>query len=469
MRAKVRLLICAAAMALLVPALASAAPAPRVEHWDAPEGISASADTAVTVNGEPIFVYETAVNNNRAYTEYPELDSTPVALFDFEGGAEVVIRREGVESAVVRPLSLGIEPTVSDGTVSFTLSEPALVTVEFNGDTRRALHLFAGAIQTDVPVPDDEGVLYFGPGIHERPVVRLRSGQSVYLSGGAVLRSKIVADKATDIRVYGRGIIDGSIYDRWTQRMVPVDFSLCKNVTIEGVTILDPAGWTVNTFACENVRIRDVKIISARPNGDGFTAQSCNDYLAEDCFVRSWDDRLVVKNYGNGVSRDITFRNMTLWTDLAQSCEIGYETRGPEIYNVTFENITVLHNFHKPVMSIHNSDYAHVHDILYRNITVEDARMGGGDAMNDAFLIDLTIAESVFSQSRERGRTSNIVFENITVLDGIRPASRFRGFDAEHAIDGVTIKNLTISGERITAPGDGRLSILGFAENITVQ
>lgn len=450
-------------------ALGAAADAPMVVHWPAPEGIAASADTKVYVEGEPIFVYETAVNNQRAFTEYPELDQTPVALFDFEGTVNVQIHREGIQSAVIRPLSLGIQAQVNDGAASFTLSEPAMLTIEFDGQTRRALHLFAGAPQEEAPSPEDENVIYFGPGIHELPLVRVRSGQSVYLAGGAVLRSKIVADKSQDIRIYGRGIIDGSTYNRWTQRMVPIDLNLCKGVTIQGITILDPAGWTVNTFACSDVMIRDVKIISARPNSDGFTAQSCQNYVAQDCFVRSWDDSLVVKNYGNGVSHDIEFRNMILWTDLAQSCEIGYETRGPEIYNVTFENITVLHNFHKPVMSIHNSDHAHVHHILYRNIVVEDAQMGQGDAANDSFLMDLTVAPSVWTQSKERGRISDIRFENITVLDGKLPPSRFMGFDAEHAIDGVTIENLSLLGQPILTPQDGRFMILPYANNIFVQ
>ncbi|MDR0897422.1 MAG: hypothetical protein LBN04_06155 [Oscillospiraceae bacterium] len=458
------LLLCA--LLLITAASLAEGESAALTHWPAPEGIAPSADTSVSVNGEALFVYETAVNNNRAYTEYPSLDSTPVALFDMGAPVTVEIRREGVETAIVRPLALGIIPEIEGDTVRFTLEEPAFLTIEFNGETQRALHLFASAPETDVPSPDDPNVFYFGPGIHERPLVRLRSGQSIYLAGGAVLRSKIVADKAEDIRVYGRGIIDGSIYDRWTQRMVPIDFNLCNNVRIEGITILDPAGWTVNTFACDGVSIENIKIIGARANSDGFTAQSCSNYLAQNCFVRGWDDNLVVKNYGNGISHDITFRDIILWTDLAQSCEIGYETRGPEIYNITFENITVLHNFHKPVMSIHNSDQAHVHDIWFRNVVVEDAQMGQGDGEN--WLIDLTIAESGFSQSQERGRTSDIHFEGITVLGGQFPASRFMGFDADHAIDTVTIEGLNILGQSITTPQDGRFSIHSFAQGIEI-
>lgn len=459
------LLIAAAGLCLPLQADAQGGLVP----WPRPEGMEASADTRVMVNGEDIFVYETSVNNNRAFEEYPELDRTPVALFDFEGQVEVEIKREGIASALVRPLALGIEAEVKDGAVRFMLDRPALLTIEFNGQTRRALHLFAGAPQTEEPSPDDEQIIYFGSGIHTRPLVRLRSGQSLYLAAGAVLRSKVVADKAENIRVFGRGVIDGSIYDRWTQRVVPIDFQLCKNVRVEGITILDPAGWTVNTFACENVRMRDIKIISARPNGDGFTAQSCRDYEVRDSFVRSWDDSLVVKNYGNGVSRDIRFQNIIIWTDLAQSCEIGYETRGPEMTDIVFEDITVLHNFHKPVMSIHNADHAKVHEVLFKNITVEDAQMGEGDAARDAYLIDLTIAQSQWTQSGERGSISDIRFENIRVLSGKFPPSRFMGYDEDHAIRGVLIEGLNILGTHVTSAREGRFEVLPYAYGIDIR
>lgn len=98
-----------------------------------------------------------------------------------------------------------------------------------------------------------------------------------------------------------------------------------------------------------------------------------------DSFIRTWDDSLVVKNYSNrkgSDSADILFDGCQLWTDLAQSMEIGYETNKggklrPTIQNVTFSNITVLHNFHKPVMSIHNADDVEASGIVFRDITVD--------------------------------------------------------------------------------------------------
>jgi polygalacturonase len=244
---------------------------------------------------------------------------------------------------------------------------------------------------------------------------------------------------------------------------------MCKDASVEGVIILDPAGWTLNTFGCENVTIENVKIISARPNGDGITTQSCKNLTARNCFVRSWDDSLVVKNYGNGVSENILFKDIVIWSDLAQSCEIGYETLGPRMDGITFEDITVLHNFHKPVMSIHNSDQAHIQNVTFRDITVEDAQMGLGDATNDNFLIDLSIAESQWSRSEERGNISNVLFENITVLGGLHTPSRIRGFDESHAIDGVTIRNLNILGNRIDSLEAGKIRVEGAVKDVRID
>jgi hypothetical protein len=368
-------------------------------NYPAPEGIIGSQDARIFVNDEELFVYETAVNHNRIYEQFPELSSAPVAYFDFEGTVEIKIQAEDVSSAVVRPLSLGIKPVVKDGVISFPLSKPAFLTIEVNGLPKRAIHLFANPLETDIPDFNDPNVIYVGPGIHDRFVVRLRDNQTLYLAGGAVLRSHIISNNGENIRVMGRGIIDGSAFDRWPNAVVPIDFQMCKDASAEGVIILDPAGWTLNTFGCENVTIENVKIISARPNGDGITTQSCKNLTARNCFVRSWDDSLVVKNYGNGVSENILFKDIVIWSDLAQSCEIGYETLGPRMDGITFEDITVLHNFHKPVMSIHNSDQAHIQNVTFRDITVEDAQMGLGDATNDNFLIDLSIAESQWSRS----------------------------------------------------------------------
>ncbi len=419
----------------------------------------AQADAAacrVWLDGAEQAVIQTLVNHQRTWTSRPMTSHTPVVVAVQDGPVSVEIVFPGnVQSAVVRPLSLGIEPEIADGRVRFTLPEPVGATVEINGSTEGALHLFVSPPDADAPQPDDPGVIYLGPGEH-KGILTPASGETVYLAEGAVLCGAIHANGVTDVRVAGRGIIDGSAFDRWEDTVVPINFENSQNITVEGITILDPSAWTLNLYKCADVAVRNVRIVGARSNSDGVTIQSCERVEVTDCFVRGWDDNLVVKGY-DGDARDIAFRRCVLWTDLAQSCEIGYETRADVIERITFEDITVLHAFHKPVLSIHNSDNAHVRDILYRNIVVEDARVGQGDGT--AFLIDLTTTKSQWSQSKERGTIRDVVIDGFTVLGGEEGSVRFFSFSKDANIDRVTLRNLSILGEAITSLDQLKLNV----------
>lgn len=412
--------------------------------------VDADPTCQVYLNGTEATVIETAVNHRRIWTSRPMLSTSPVVVETTDGPVEVEIKllNEEATSAVVRPLSLGIEPEVQDGVVRFTADVPAQVVVEFNGQVEGALHLFLNAPEEDAPQEGDENVRWFGPGIHEEREIIPEDGETIYLAQGCILRGSIHATGAKNVTVCGPGIISGSTFDRFADTLVPFDFVECENITIRGVTVLDPSAWTLNLYKCENVTVEDVKIIGARSNSDGITIQSCKHVSVRDCFVRSWDDSLVVKGYDGDVS-DITFENVIIWTDLAQSCEIGYETRADVIENITFRDITVLHNFHKPVLSIHNSDNALVQNVLYENIIVEDAQMGEGDGQ--PFLIDLTTTKSQWSQSKERGNIRNVTIRNLQVLDGKEPSVRIFSFGNDANIDDVTIEGLYILGEHITS------------------
>jgi hypothetical protein len=378
------------------------------------------------------------------------LQSALVAVFALEGEAEIRLDYEGVEvaSAVVRPLSLGIVPVIEGNRVRFTLRGPVQAVVEVNGAQEGALHLFAMPMAQDVPDASDPNVLFFAPGLWEAGEVELKSGQTVYLADGAVVRGRFFANGKSDVTVRGNGIIDGSAFERWPDPVVPLDFSNCERVRVENVTILDPAAWTLNLYHCKDVEIERVNIIGARSNSDGITVQSCEKVLAQHCFVRGWDDNLVVKGY-DGDARNITFESCVLWTDLAQSCEIGYETRANTISGITFRNITILHANHKAALSIHNSDHALVENILFENITVEDCHVGQGDG--EAFLIDLTTTKSQWSKTAERGNIRKVTIRNVNVLGGEVPAVRLFAFNKNATIDDVHIVGLTLMGETITS------------------
>lgn len=246
-------------------------------------------------------------------------------------------------------------------------------------------------------------------------------------------------------------------------------------MNVEDVIFLNSNAWTFNSYESKDGRIHNIKIISPRPNGDGITLQSCENFLVEDSFVRSWDDSLVIKNYGDNTN-NITFKNIQLWTDLAQSMEIGYETNkgnkeNSKISNIAFEDITVLYNFHKPVISIHNGDDALVEEILFQNITVENALMGRGDAGENNQLIDFGIMNNGgWSTTKERGQIKNVTIDGVDVLSGDFPPSKIAGFDETHTIEDVTIKNLNILGKPMKNFESGKFEIdEQTTKNITIE
>ena len=480
-----RLILCAALALICLAVCAQALAEPtRLTLYEGPQTMTSSPAATVTANGYDLFVYDVMVNHEHIWNANTQPTTTPMTYFDFEGRVNIAVQMPGleqaVESAQVLPSALGIVPEVAEGTVRFAITEPGQYTVVFNGSVNKALHIFANPLETDVPDPDDPNVFYIGPGEWVMDAIALQDNQTLYLSGGAVLHSIISVANADNVRICGRGLIDGSDYPAWNQAgsysRVPIDLNHSKNITVEGIGIVNSNCWNLNSYSSKNVSINNVKIISGRQNGDGFTFQSCTNYVVTNSFARTWDDSLVLKNY-SGSTRGITFRNMQVWTDLAQSMEIGYETdKGltldPEISDVLFEDITVLYNFHKPVISIHNSDDAFVHDITYRNILVENALMQGDNGYNNE-LIEMTLQNSSWSTVRDEfGSIDGVLIDGLTVLntlDGKVPASRLSGQSEDNRITNVTLKNVSILGNSITDLKTMKLRTNEFCENITIE
>ncbi|MCR5837587.1 MAG: hypothetical protein K6G88_13895 [Lachnospiraceae bacterium] len=438
-------------------------------------------DTKVLVNGKESYVYDTNVNNTHTWVDsyLPGQERTPITYFDFDGTVEITVEvpKTDINYVTVRPLKYGIKPQINKKkhTVTFTVDTPDSYTVEFNNNVKRAVHIFANEIEENLPDFDSEDVLYIGPGEWNIENIMLEDNQTLYISGGAVVHGIVNANFVKNVKVRGRGIIDGSTFNGWKGRMakIPLKFDNCTNFSIEGVIALNPNAWVLQSYDSIGGKIKNVKIISSRPNGDGITLQSCNNIQVKNCFVRTWDDSLVVKNYD--VNTDgITFDNVQVWTDLAQSMEIGYETNkgnkeNSKISNIRFENITVLHNFHKPVLSIHNADNALVKDISYKNIVVEEATVGKGDGTPE--LMDIGIVNSGnWSTTMDRGQVENVTIDGFKVLYGNDSLpSKIKGYDAEHIIKGVHINNLEIKGKKIKSLEDGEFTVDDKTDDITIK
>jgi polygalacturonase len=71
----------------------------------------------------------------------------------------------------------------------------------------------------------------------------------------------------------------------------------CKNVLIEGITIINSPFWTVTPEFCENVTIHGVTINNPHsPNTDGINPSSCSYVHISDCHISVGDDCITIKS-----------------------------------------------------------------------------------------------------------------------------------------------------------------------------
>ena len=453
----------------------------KIVTYEAPSLLTTSNQVKVKVNDNDLFVYETRVNDRRKFSWDNPTRKVPLVNFDFEGKVHMeieILNDVEINNAKVSPLVYGIVPEINGNKISFDLSYNDNYVVEYNDDSDTSIHIFANELEkekmSEEEAKNDPNKIYIGPGVYNAGAFPLKDNIEIYLAGGSYVYGQFSGEDFSNIKIYGRGIVSGEIYQRRSESeyKLPVVLRNCSDITINDITFLDPAGWAITIYKSENVSINNVKIITARQNGDGISIQSSKHVNVKGGFVRTWDDSLVVKNSDRGTTDDVHFNGVTVWTDLAQSMEVGYETYGATMNDISFENITVVHNFHKALISMHNCDDAVISNVSYKNITLEDGHMLGDDRndLENDFLIDFTIAYNVeWTKSEgDRGSIDGVNIENVNVYymeDSI--GCRFMGEKGASSIKNVTIKGVKINGELINSLDELDVARNEYVENLT--
>ena len=458
-----------------------------------PAGLGPSPDFEVMVNGKKHFVYQSPVP--AAYCS-----------FDFSGAADIVIKaKRDVKWVDVRPMSANIKVSFKDSIIRLRLVKPQQLSIELNGSIKTPLFLFANAPELNRPQKKDKDVIYFEGGkIHYPGIIEVKSNQTVYIEGGAVVVGVIKAKNANNVKIMGRGVLDGTYNNRFNDSLIKnsnndtallrsmkgryqrfLEFIDCKDVRIEGITLHNSTTWQVVPINCTNVRISNIKIISDQASDDGIDIVRAKNITIENCFIRTKDDNVVIKahlDYPREEAVDgVLVKDCTFWNALwGNAIEIGFELNATEIKNITFRDIDIIHVEAGAAISIHNAGSGHVKNVVFEDIRIEDARQK---------LFDFAIFRSVYSEdgtrdpelrkrfylngawdgvlmvpadqkdhhAQYRGQISNILLKNIKVTDGIFPFSVFHGFDAQHSVKNVTIENLVVHGKKIKSLSAAKL------------
>lgn len=70
----------------------------------------------------------------------------------------------------------------------------------------------------------------------------------------------------------------------------------CKNVLLEGFTIIDGPQWTIHPVYCENMTVRNVNVLTRGHNTDGLNPDSCKNVLIEGCTFETGDDCVAINS-----------------------------------------------------------------------------------------------------------------------------------------------------------------------------
>jgi polygalacturonase len=329
-------------------------------------------------------------------------------------------------------------------------------------------------------------IVYFPPGIYKSGMLHIRDKQSLYLAPGAVLLGSqdyndypqipgegnatekylIGSWKSDNVKIFGRGIINGNGTALRIQdpagagfKTHNIQFQGSKHVTMEGIISLDAGSWSIEPIYCDSVLIRDVKVMSdlryygSKLNTDGINMNKCRYVRVEDCLIWSGDDAVSPKQdrtYGSifplrNVNGHI-YRNITVYTRKA-AIKIGNETLGPdmEFQNMLFEDFHIV--YADRAMNIWSEGGALINDITFRDFFIE------------------TIS-SAYKQShihcwinKEGNSIMNLNFINIHAVEPAPKGSSFIGDNLNASINGKQVQYYDIHFSNYTIAGEPVLSL----------
>ncbi|HWU12698.1 MAG TPA: glycosyl hydrolase family 28 protein [Caulobacter sp.] len=412
-----------------------------------------------------------------------------MVYFDFEGPVELeALKNNGrFEQVSVAPLSSKVRLQRSGAIVRMTLTEPERFSLQFDDDRLHNLHVIAGKPPAARPPGDD--VLYFGPGVHTPPpgldYFPVKSGQQVYLEGGAVLKGAFDLNGVTDVKIGGRGLL-------WDPGR-GIDLEKARDVEVSDLIVVNSdrkdAARVMNIRNSENVSVHDVTGFTSGKWSDGINISTSRHVKVRDGYLRVSDDAVVVYAVADcpicrqraaqtgvpdpnppGDTFDIDVRNMRLWVDVAHALYIGHfgDNADPRtIRDITFDNIDVANLDEddpdwEGVMAAYSGDSTLIQNITFSNVRV--------DRIEEGKLINIVAGENPrYNKAPGRG-VDGVTLRNISFTgQGLSSQSIIKGLSPQTAVRNLTVEDLRIAGKVIKTLADGDIAVSGDVVGLTIR
>lgn len=454
-----------------------------------------------------------------------------MVYFDCDGRIEVQVTCNGnnideIENGLnsetaVYPESYGIDLdyTIGGNIITLTVMPKQTVVLDPNGDTRRNLQIWAGEI-LELPTEEeisaqgktvtvvdaskgdtlassyDTDVVYVKPGYYDNKGVSVRSNQTWYMAGGAVVHETISLDYTTNAKLIGRGIV-------YRPQYAAITINDAVNAYVEGMMSLNygwanGGGYGINIANGKNVFVKNVKSIGNGKWGDCMDIFCSEDITVENCFFRGNDDCIAIYgprwtgNYwgDTGNVRNIKVKGCVLMPDLARPIHFGTHgdssspNGGRVIDNCRFEDIDILtynkeayrlewnaskqeNEFKRMPQPIRMdvSEGNTVTNIYFNNIRIRDYMA------NELVELFITTQDRYGTYTYPGKGINNIYFKDIDYRNTDDTfTGRIEGYKNSNGIDGitqnVTFENLLINGKVAHSAKDAHLNIGSNTKNI---
>ena len=250
-----------------------------------------------------------------------------------------------------------------------------------------SLHLEAGAVIKGSSNPEDYPVMPF----HHNEL--------------GDLRALIVCLGGEDVAISGEGTIDlngASFYD-FSKPIVPesrvpfteaqkaecpmthtwrpsqsIFFHQVKNLTVQGITVLDAPCWTFSFNECVNVKVLGLTVDTNWnvPNDDGMHFCSCDGVIVSDCHISSGDDCIAISGITNW---EKPCENIVITNCVLRSCSkaivLGYIYS--HVRNVLIDNV-IIQESNRGLCFMCNDEGGLVENVRATNMII-DTRVRAGN------------------------------------------------------------------------------------------
>jgi polygalacturonase len=347
---------------------------------------------------------------------------------------------------------------VSGNVLTFSLPRPDKIDIQI--DDLPPLFLFANPLEQETVSPDAPGVHYFAPGVHRPGYITLKDSETVYIAAGAIVYGGIRASGVNNIRIIGRGILDGGFEFK---QMVLLEN--CKNVLFEGVIIRNGDGWTNTLVNCDGLRYDHVKVLSFGPGCDGIDPLGSRRVVISNCFLRCTDDCIAIKALAPEYEVDDVqvINNTMIGFAFSDGVTIGFETNARSVSNITVRNCDVILARGGSRVEGHSGfsiicdGPAVISNVLYENIRVEKSVLK---------LFELNITDGTKYGVGPPGHIQDITLKDISWAHS--GPIILKGWDTDHRVRNVTFQNCSIAGKPLDMKNPA-MQIGKFVDDVTVR